>query len=146
MIQCIHCRMQFKAEQGTVILGQSEEQKLSALAERLGTHLRMAHQQHFMEIAMLQAEMAGFAVFSQFNQLPESATARRTLSAAAIQKCVNRVLLDEDIERIVLQESLKEPGVPFVTERVVSLLKQMRDWLQYSDVHKQAKGPELAKV
>jgi len=129
--------MQFKESGGPVILGQTEDQKLAAIVDKVGTHLRMAHPKVFEETGVLAMEMAGYAILCQFETADEKINARRLKSAKFLYPSVARVLPDEDIDRIVKNRLSALPGEGGQTmlfqHEVVGLLRQMRDWLQYQD-------------
>jgi hypothetical protein len=143
--------MQFSSADGPLILGQSEEQKLAKLVEKLGTHLKLAHPAELRTVQLLAAEMAGLTILCQFNTgVDEGLKQKRTLSAAHIHQCVRRVLLDEDLEkqvhklwaRFTATEAYTGPGA---YAEVLALLKQMRDGLNYSDVLEAAPEPTGVK-
>lgn len=128
MIRCLHCSMQFSETPRTgTILGQTEEQRLAALVEKLGMHLQMAHQGELLTIQMLSATMAGVAILCQFDGLSAGLQGQRAKSAASLSAVIRRVLTDEDIEGIVRKRELYH-------SEVARLLREMRDWLAYSDI------------
>lgn len=136
--------MQLNDREGPAILGMIPEQKLAALVERLGGHLAMAHTDAWSYLQQLTLEAAAFGVLAQFQLSDQAANERRGQSAAMLQQMVRRVLSDEDIERLVR----KHFGADALVPKISGFVRDMRDWLWYSDVLtvKREPGSETASV
>lgn len=138
MITCLHCRMQFTENEKTPIVGLSEEEKDAHLIAKLGKHLELAHRTEMGTVAAVIGLMGTVTILCQFGGPSERLKRARTQGCAQVSQIVRRVLLDSDLQHQIRRHDAIELTGPvsrsWSDDEVLNVLRQMREWLYYSDV------------
>jgi len=129
---CIHCHQTF-TRRLVMAVGLSDQEKMGDLGQVCGQHLQLVHPDQMQEIGELVAIMSGLALGSNFKCSEPLWKVEMNRATKRIGKLCGRVLLDDDIVRIVRKQLDGRAEDSFEPDEVIALLRQQRDYLTFQD-------------
>jgi hypothetical protein len=125
---CRHCNQTLSLT-GPPILGQTAEMKLAEFAEKvIAPHLQTQHPDAITGAMLMTSHLSVLTVICQVQTEDPAIVAVRMRLAASVNQATARVLTDDDMHSLIAAKAT------FKRAEVLTLLKQMRDWLQYRDM------------